>query len=218
DDKIICEDTQIINGKIEIDSDVFEGNYVIKIFEVFEDDSGFDNISIKLGEYDYYLIDLYGLEKCQINILNIQDIDEKYAKIFLNTRYYIRDLQLIGNIEEFYDLNKDIPGLYRFDLYEDDVSDLIFYSGNICIKDLYGDFKVCFKVLVIFYNQTNINDLIILRECNDEFLEIIYDNTKKFLLREEVVTDNLIEKYTRNLILTDDKYKFNVSFQENTNR
>lgn len=82
---------------------------------------------------------------------------------------------------------KEIVGLWSIDVFDQESMDSCICYKGVCGYDMYsGKFKKEFNVLVIFYNKSDVNCIIVLRDDGDEYCELLYDKRKGWLLKDDL--------------------------------
>lgn len=210
---VIEQDIPLINGKFEVNTPLMEGNYIVEVYEIESDDSGFDSFSFKIGKYNLKLANLADLTNDRIFIKSARDIDNKYRPLFFTEKYYIKNLERINGIEDGAVDGKDVVGLWSMDIMDQDaMNNCICYKG-ICGYDQYsGKFKKEFNVLVIFYNKSDVGSGIVLRDDGDEYCELLYDKRKGWLLKDDLGYSG-IERIKSITVLADDKYSLKTEIK-----
>lgn len=202
--EIIGQDIPIENGKFELETENLGGTYEITVYEIIEDESGFDDSdSIKIGEYSLELVDLTSLQGNAIWLQSFSDCKKEYKPLQFSQGYVIRNLKYVGQYKDVSDW--EVYGLWKFNFQEpEEMAGCIFYMGTLShIEDnqLVDDFNV----LVIFYDSCNLDKHIILREYEGEYLELLYDILHHKLLYDESGLKKW-QKKGRLLVLADSRY------------
>ena len=207
---ILGQDIALVNGEFELETDTLGGTYAVTVYEIIEDESGFEFDSIKLVKCFLNIVNLASLQNNIIYIKEFAYSSKKYKPLELGQKYIIRDLAYLGRYKDVSELVDGglINGLWKFDIYDaNQMRNCIFYIGKLgwyCESD---GFCKEFEVLVIFYDQYDVNKIIVLRECDGEYVELLYDRKTHQLLSDEKKL-NLKQWQIKERILTleDDLY------------
>ena len=70
--ELIGQDIPLKNGKFQLSVPVSEGEYIISVYELEEDDSGFESSSFKIGEFMLDLVDAFNLTGNVIKLIGIR--------------------------------------------------------------------------------------------------------------------------------------------------
>lgn len=212
---IIGQDIPLENGEFELDTEILGGKYTVTVYEIFEDESGFDSDSVKIGEFVLNLVNLSDLEGNIIYIKSFQDCEKKYQARELSNDYVVKDLRLIGKFDKARDLN--VMGLWRLDFDdEDEMKNCLFYSGTLVHVEQ-NNYYVDFPVLLLFYSRYDVNKVIILREYDGEYLELLYDIKTHCLVKDESGLDRR-QRRERLKTLEDDRYDCIIEVQPETEK
>lgn len=199
---VIAEDLLLIDGKFELETDVTFGVYSISVYELFEDDSGFDSYNIEIGSYNLEIKDLKNLTQKKLNIKEIKDINGKYAPIKLDYEYRIENL-VKTDFSTLEDNGIEILDLLR-DVSDEDLLSLPMYECDV-INNI-GD---NFKGLLVFYNRVDIKSATILELTKDSTASLCYDSYRRRLISEKQANKfKKYERYKRVVLLQDDRYSF----------
>lgn len=202
------EDIPVKKGRFEVTCDVHEDTYEIILYELEEDESGFDSIAYEIDRYDLKLTDVRNLVGKDLRISYVRDINQKYAPLWLNRQYVIRDLHRL-NYES--DINETVE-LYswKYDVYEDIsvLSECEYYSGVLGALSENGVFTKVGPVLAIFDNPEDMSEALITHIEDDECSPLLYDTLRKKIH----VDDSGFSRYERSklTVLDDDLYKIKV--------
>lgn len=204
----IIAEVPLIDGKFEVEAQVKEGEYEVAVFEIDDNDDGFDDVSsFVIGKFKLDMIDKFNLSDKAIEITAIQDCNKKYPPRELFARHVITDLNKIGNYDNFLLLDRAINGVWRADINFDDC---LYYTGTLRV--IQGNKEINeFEVLVIFYDKADISKAIILPLVDGEYLELPYNALTRTLIRsEEDAGKNKFAKKQNLRILYDDKYDLSI--------
>lgn len=202
--EIIGQDISLENGTFELETDNLGGTYLVTVYEIIEDESGFDDSdSIKIGEYSLEIIDLTNLQNNVICITGFADREKKYRPRELSQEYVIHGLQYAGKHKDVSEW--EINGLWNLDFYDpNSMKNCTFYTGTLSHiegKELIEDFNV----LVIFCDRYDLTKIVVLRESEGEYIELLYD-----ILHHELIPNDdglkFWQKMERILTLADDLY------------
>ncbi len=207
----IEEDVPVIDGRFEIEGRIREGKYTIELFEIEEDDSGFDSVYYSLDKEDLMLTDPENLERKTILLRRIRYGGSKFAPIKLINKYWIFGLQKLDYFEDVYEKIDFCSWLYESN-DSNILSKFAYYKGIIAYKTEEG-LKKLGEALIIFDNAQNSGDVIILILDETSYVSLIYAPTRGSLL----VDDSILTKYERKKakVLDDDKYRFEIEIGAN---
>ena len=203
---LIGQDIPVVDGTFELETDTLGGNYLVTLYEIFEDESGFDAELVELGKYPLKLTDITKLQNRSIEVTAIQDRGKKYAPLMLSQRHIIGNLKYLGRHNDVCDM--EVNGLWGMDFYdEEQMRSCFFYRGVLAVgnKEL---LKVC-SVMIIFPDRLDLTRCVILREDGEEFLEPLYDYKTHSLIATDMEMSKL-QKRERITTLEDDRYDFSV--------
>ena len=203
---IIEEDIPVEDGRFEVECEVTEGTYSIILYELEEDDSGFDPVSFEIGTYKLKIIDVRNFTGRDIKIKSIRDRNNRVAGINLTAEYYIRNLKLL-------DYNEDIGDgeLYSY-LYDSsdnkEMSAFVYYSGTFGFINRRGEFQKVRDAVVIFDNMQNSNEVLINLYDDEEYSPLKYSFDKEILEPDE----RRLTKYEKRRIrmIDDDLYTIRI--------
>jgi len=210
EDKKLDDNIPVENGKFVYEGDVKEGKYRIELYEVEEDESGFDSISIKINEETLELIDANNLEGKTAIIARINYGGAKFAPLVMKKTYRIRHLHKISYKKDL--LDKENFFSWRYDPFDaDTVSKFAFYKGDFCYREQNGEIVDHGKALVILDDDQNTSEALINVLVDDEYASLIYSPTR----RELLLTDDELTRYERRQAkeLGDDKYRFEIEIR-----
>lgn len=213
DNNIIEQDIPLVDGKFEIEMPLEEGDYIVEVYEIENDDSGFDSFSFKIGKFILKLVNLTELTDVKICIRSARDNEKKYQPLFFTEKYYIKNLERIDGVDDGMVDGKEIVGLWSMDVFDQESMDSCICYKGVCGYDMYsGKFKKEFNVLVIFYNKSDVNCIIVLRDDGDEYCELLYDKRKGWLLKDDLSYSG-IERIKSITVLADDKYSLKTEIK-----
>ncbi|SMC67408.1 hypothetical protein SAMN06296952_2183 [Oscillospiraceae bacterium] len=203
----IEEDVPLKDGKFEISCELEQGDYSVHVYEIEEDDSGFDAIAVEIGVYKLSLIDLRCFEGETIDIKSIKNRNRQLSDLSFVGRYCITNLKLI-------DYNRDIGDgeLYSWIHNPDDnqeMSSFVYYEGQFgFVKRDTGKFVNISKAIVVFDNYKNTNEVLI-----NLFIDGIYNGLEyspdKAILQPDASKMSRYER-KRRIMIDDDLYKICV--------
>lgn len=186
--KILAEKLPLIDGKFEIAASLGSGLYKVSVFEDEKDDTGFGLVNyIPIGEFEHDLINPSDLRGKSIALKYIKKIGNNMSRMSFNCKYYIHDLKRS---------NDDIHN-YQGTLLIDSPfgKSPIAYAVNVCINDLNKLQEVC----LTFYDGY-------------DFLELLYDTYRKFLVKEEEKGLRRAVRYRRYESIYPEDYVYVVEF------
>ena len=209
--ELIEENIPVNNGEFSFECNVQEGEYIIELYEIEEDDSGFGFFSYLLGTYSLRLKDLRKLSGRNVLIRYIHDRQEKYANIALRDVYVVCDLQLMDYRK---DIENDIE-LYswKHDTYDtDEMSQFVYYRGSFGFMTYNYGFKKLSDAVVIFDDLQNMSEVIVVILDDDVCSPLLYNSEKEMLFANE----DKMTKRERRIIkpIDDDIYKIVVEVKE----
>ncbi len=206
DGTIIGQDIPVVDGTFELETDALGGNYLVTLYEIFEDESGFDAELVKLGKYPLKLTDITKLQDRSVEIVSIQDREKKYTPLMLPQRHIIGNLQYLGRYQDVCDM--EVNGLWSMDFYdEEQMRSCFFYRG--ALAEGIKDFRSVCSVMIIFPDRLDLTRCVILREDGKEFVEPLYDYKTHSLIATDSGMSKL-QKKERITTLEDDRYDFSV--------
>ena len=184
----LLEKLLIVDGKISASVRLEGGICTVVIFEMENDDSGFDEPAFTyLGEYSRELINPYNLTGKTIEIRHIIKGLQKQFRLPLSCRYYVNDLSFAGNNAQF-------------------------YWGKLIAENKYGNVLTCIPVVVDFFDKSKLETAFI------EFLDetdpttFLYDNQRKIIVKNEQPGLPRALRYRRYEDIYRDDYYFAVEF------
>ncbi len=212
-DEFIGREIPLINGEFALETILRYDTYTVVVYEVEEDDSGFDSYAIELGTFRQKIVNVCDLADSTIYIQDIQDINKQYKPFGAQNKYCIERLERLS-YEDLMTDGEEIVGLWSIDISDDEQrANCVFYKG---ILGYYRDdeFGVGFKTLVIFYSIHDVNKVIILRREDGEYYELLYDRSRDWLIRNDNKYSKL-EKLRNLVVLCDDKYRCRIKIEKN---
>lgn len=210
DGALIGQDIAVLDGTFELETNALGGNYLITLYEIFEDDSGFDAELVELGKYSLKLSDITKLHDRSIEIVSIQDREKKFVPLNLSQKHVIGNLQYLGRYKDVRDF--EVNGLWSIDFCDEaEMGKCFFYKGTLAMGD--KELQQICNVMVIFPDRLDLTKCLILREAGKEFIEPLYD----YKTHAMIATDsgmNKLQKKERIRTLEDDRYDVSVSIGE----
>ena len=204
------DDIPLINGEFLLETDKLGGEYLITVYEMIEDDSGFDYDTYKLGEYKLSLVDMEEMEGRIITLRFFRDYEKRFLPRKLKESYFVQ----IEKLECEPDLDS-IIGSWSLDFGDEKtLKKCTFYRGTLMHVEGRQSQKD-FDVLVIFYSKHEIDKFVILRLFEAEYVELLYDRKTETLLYDDSNL-NRRQKFERVLVLEDDKYECVSEFSAKT--
>ena len=206
--ELIEEDIPLKNGDFSLNCEVEEGEYIIFLYELEDDDSGFGSISYELGQYTLTLRDIRNLSGKTAVIQSISGRNEQYNEELRLGRgrvYYINDLQPadITIAEDMYS--------YLHNFEEDDLSGFAFYKGELwCGNELtQTKAKVC-NVIVCFDDMKDSSNVLINVIDEDGYKgPLLYNSNNASLLADDSEISAVARrKYLRTV--DDDLYRISI--------
>ena len=199
--ELIGQDIPLKNGKFQLSVPVSEGEYIISVYELEEDDSGFDSSSFKIGEFTLDLVDVFNLTGNVIKLTGIQDCEKRYCPLELRETYELRDIQKIGGYEDFDATELEIVGLWREGV---ELENSLFYQASVYSKKGKESQKE-FDALIVLYDKTDVNKMLFYRLGDGEYLELLYNANTRKLIADDSGMDRFV-KIRQIRVLEDDKY------------
>lgn len=206
DTNIIAEDVPLTDGKFELETEITFGIYTVSVFELFEDDSGFDSFNVKIGSYKTEIKDLKNLTQKRMTIKEIKDIQGKYAPVSLDRTYFLERLRKTdyAKLQE----QKVELDLWRpeNELDDDQLAEMPMYECDI----INGQDEII-SGLLVFYSRVDIKSAVILELTKDGAISLCYDSYRRRLISEAQANKfKRYERYKRTVLLQDDLYSFIV--------
>lgn len=192
-DELIADKLVIIEGKVSIPVEHVGGRYIVSIYDVMEDDSGFDSSYLKIDEFEQAVIDPYDMTGRSLKVLKIiereKDSLSKVGELPLLYQNYIEDLRKTG--------------------------DDMVYEGTLVVEKAPGDCVAAVHVVVEFDSLKD-PETVMLKFHNryDEDIEFLYDTRNKGILINENNALSRRAQYRRYTVLYDDDYMFRIEFCE----
>ena len=180
------------------------------MYELEEDDSGFDSSSFKIGEFTLDLVDAFNLTGNVIKLTGIQDCAKRYCPLELYAEYQIEHLKKIGGYDGFLSIDRELL-MWREDI---DLENSLFYIGEVVSRTDNLIYKE-FEVLLVLFDKTDVSKLLVFRRNDTEYCEMMYDAQERIL----VASDDYLNgrgKIERLRVLSDEKYdySFEICAQE----
>lgn len=189
--EIIADKLPVINGRIEIDHAVRSGIYRICVYEDDEDDTGFGISNyLFLAEFRHELVNPYDLNGKSISIKYIKKGIHNQFRQYFNCDYLVCNLKRHGSE------NSNI------------------YQGNLMKKSPTGMVLIYNKVYVDFFDLKNLNYVTLTHFDGYDFLEFLFDNRKKIIVKKEEGGLSRAEKYRRYDCLFPEEYVYAFEFTE----
>lgn len=189
---LLGEKIPIINGKMSLKTELQSGNYRLDIYELEEDEFGFDQTYYFMEHVTKELINPLNLENTAIQI---HEITCEYERLILELeryKYYVYELKRISK------------GIY--------CGMLIFVMG----RD-----RVCYptEVRLEFIELNNISKCSITFWEEEEYYEFIYDSRKKIIVKEEERNISKSEAYRRyEFSLYPEDFSYRIEFVSINNK
>ena len=212
---LIEDNVAVRNGEFQIECDVREGLYQVVLYEIEDDDSGFDSISYEIGRYELELTDTSRLAGKSFLIKSIKDRSGKYAQLRLRHRYAVKDLVPL-------DFMDDVDG--KIDVYSwlydfgdtASVAGFSYYWGMLVEFPLYqktSRYEKLGKVLVIFNDSQKSNEILV-NSIEDEYTNSLIYNPSTYVIYAE--ESQVSRKMRRSVLsLDDDRYEIDIDFDLN---
>ncbi len=225
-ENMICEDTQIIDGKFEVKCDLKPGDYSIYIYEIDEDDNddGFDvdttSICLTKEPFVRTIVNVKDLSSGVILLYGYQDKKKKYYNFTFDTYYYITDIEsctlnsLIkdntfidgknGEIENLYGIwNEDIS------IDRNSLSKYAWYKANIRVKTHDNTFIIITKALLMFPNTFDLKSMyIFVKDEADDYAGLNINYEDKNIVTGYQYKYKLSKESRRNCEMFDDNLNY----------
>ncbi len=205
-EETIEEDVPLVDGRFQVECEVHEGMYTINLYEIEEDDSGFGSVSYPLGSYKLNVVDIRNLAGRQLLLTGIKDVHRRFYDLNLKSNYYFTNLQPVSfnSIKAKYDIYT-----WRYDCSDYKLlRTFYYYQGDLGFLNKSGVFTRIAKVLVIFDNQLNANEVLINTISSDELNGLIYSPDQNLLQPNEMLLSKYDKRHLK--IIDDDLYSINV--------
>jgi len=209
-DEKLEENVPVVDGKFEVECDVKGGTYKIALYELEEDDSGFDSVSFKIDEFLLEIMDASNLEGKDVYIKFIRDRELKYAPLLFMDGYCVKGLKRF----DYSEYVEDNDGFYSYlydSLDEDVINNFYYYSGSFGYYDHLNRFRYIKEALVVFDNRKNLGEALINIIGYDELLPLIFSPNRQQL----TASDKGLSKIERLKARTidDDIYKIEIEIR-----
>ena len=204
-DELLGEDIPLEDGRFDVECEVKEGRYSIALYEVEDDESGFGSISYELGKYTLDLVDVNRYTGKSLRITKVKYRSRSIADLPLKAEYYIQNMVLTeyeqSKYDEFYSWLYDSGDA-------DQMSNFVYYKGILGFYSHAGKFINLSKVIVVFANEQNTNEVLI-NTIDDGYLNGLEYSYERGLLQP--LKKNLSRYDQKRLrMLDDDIYEINV--------
>lgn len=211
--EILGEEIPLVNGEFTIETELHSDTYIITVYEIEEDESGFDSYTIELKTFRQKLVNVYDLTDSTIYIKDIQDINKQYKPFGMKNKYCIQQLERIDSYVDLLAEGKEIVGLWTLDVSnEEQMVNCVIYKG--VLGQYWGDdFRFGFNILLIFYGMHDVNNVIILRKEDEEYCELLYDRSRGWLIRNDAKYSKR-DKLLNLVLLCDDKYRCQIEIMD----
>ncbi len=193
-DKVVCEDEQIIDGHFQIETEIETGNYTIFVYEIEEsDDNGFDveTGSILLNEQPIVkkLININNLSGKYINLKGYQDNQKKYLSHKFSNKYVLRKMEKTSYSDVLNDVDNDPENIYgiwneNIDVYDEvQMNKFVYYRAKLYTFKYDGSPLYLLNAIVIFTDHMNPESILILTIDEDgEYCSIYIDKQKEWII------------------------------------
>lgn len=192
-DELIADKLVIADGRVSVPVEHVGGRYIVSIYDVSDDDSGFGPDYLKIDEFEQAVIDPYDLTGRSLKILSI-----------------------IEKTKEVSSLSGQLPLLYQnyIENLKKTEDDLV-YEGTLVVERTEGDCVAALKARVTFDSLTDPEN-VVLKYHNryDEDVDFLYDTRYKGILVNENNALTRRAQYRRYTVLYDDDYLFRIEFCE----
>lgn len=199
DEEVIAEDIPIIDGEFSVECSVTEGRYDVTLYELEEDDSGFDSISYELQKLTLDLVDVGNFSGKTLKIDYIRDRARKYSPLDLSKKYLITNMRKI----DYKSLSSSVD-VTNFWKNDELCEDFTYYFGDFCVVNYYQQLKILSKALIVFDDPQNAGEILINVIHDDVGCSLYYNKDKRKLIPYEI-------KDLKLTVLDDDLYSIGVS-------
>lgn len=202
----------LINGCFEVECNVHEGMYTVSLFELEEDDTGFDSSSYKLIDIPVAIKDMTNLTDRCLDLVGIEYLDAKFEGFSFKFDYKITSIKKLDYYNDIFD-KIDILTWKHDPSNHGEMSQFDYYKGSL-VKSVGNNYGTkLFNVLVML--QRNVLSQISLYYLDDdEAREVCFDNYKKQIVCDESSYSRVQKiKYLR--VLYDDEYIIKVKANDN---
>ncbi|MGI6343532.1 MAG: hypothetical protein ACOX18_00500 [Bacillota bacterium] len=187
-DELLAEKVPIDGaGRFELHTRLRSGVYRVDLFEVDEDDTGFGSqVYLPLKSFSQELVNPADLRGQPIRIESIRQ-SGRVQRLPWHVSCEVRHLQPLG-------------------------AELHTYIGEMTALDRRERTLVRFNVKVHIPNLQRVNQMIITVQDEDDFVELLYDDKRKIIVKDEDRNLPRAERYRRYTPLYPDEYSFGVTF------
>lgn len=187
---LIAEKILLKDGRAFYEGELDNGKYNIEVFEIEEDDSGFDELEYySLGCFEQELINPYDMTGKSLKLLQIERKTNPDNILQLRYNYYIENLEMTDDNSK--------------------------YRGMMVVEKNDGRKFAALPVIVSFENLDKPNYAwITFVDEYDEQMDFLYDTKRKGILQEENTNLPKLECYRRYSIIDGEKQQFHIEFCE----
>ena len=211
--EVLEEDIPLKDGHFRYEGAFSAGLYDIALYEMEEDDSGFDAVSYEVDHFPLYLRDVAGLSDTDLYIRSVQDREGRFQPIKLFSNYVILNLKRLNYIRDVKD-QMDIPSY----LYQSDDPDVMrkfsYYKGRL-VQSWEKRYFVA-EVLIIFDNPENMGEALIYELVDDDASPLLLNMKGGRLISNKSFSSSKLYKALGReiMILDDDLYRITVEVRE----
>ena len=208
-DGITIEDNiPVIDGHFECECTVDDGKYDIELYEIEDDEFGFGAYTFLLNTYILKMTDIRKLDNKVFRIRKIQDRNSQVAQLNVRRGYTIRKLKKVDYELDLKDKAEIFSWLYDSNNHKK-LSGFIYYSGNLEMEKYDGGYQYLCKVLVVFDNFHNINEVLLFAyDDGDYYCPILNIRTGKLYSNDLQFTKYERKKEAKSI--DDDLYKITI--------
>lgn len=183
---ILKEKVELIDGNFQCElSDINDGIYKFIVYEKEEDEFGFDDDYICIGEIESKIYNKLCLSNSVLKIIDIYSINN--------------DIKLPLNFYDYYICNMK------------KINARTYKARLVFVKNQEAEYIQDIEVL--FYDLNKLNQVYISFYDNEDTTEYLYDSDEKILVENENVNLNKRECYRRyEFVLYKDEFIYNVQF------
>ena len=207
----IEEDVPLNDGKFEISCELEQGDYSVHVYEIEDDESGFDSIANEIGVFNLSLTDLRCFEGKTLYINRIRNSNRQLSDLSFSGEYCIANLKLL-------DYDQDIGDGEFYSWIHDandnaEMSSFTYYEGTFgFIRKETRSFVSISKAVVVFDNVKNTNEVLI------NLVKDGYYNGLEYSPDKEILQPNAskLSRYERKrrIMIDDDLYTICIEIGE----
>lgn len=192
DGKLLAEKEPLKNGSCKLNRYVKNGQYFVELFELEEDESGFEETSFySIGKYSAEIVNPYDLSGRCLQVQSVESKLEKTKSRYLYLNYYIEKLKRAGGNS--------------------------VYSGTMVVEDTYKKLAAI-PVVIKFLDVRNPTLIYITHHyTTGKPAPLLYDTKRNALLTKANQNIPAKAQLQRYISLDTSKYCFKTEFVESRN-